>query len=59
MLQPMETSSGCALKESAAHGETMQKQVSCKELWPMGNPRWSSEFLMDWTSWEGPMLEQQ
>ena len=24
----------------------------------MGDPRWSSLFLKDYTLWEGPMLEQ-
>ena len=68
------TAGGHALKEAAAHGELTQEQSSGRscsrgeeptqeqvfwqELWPVGDPHWSSLFLMDCTPWRGPMLEQ-
>ena len=38
--------------------EPTQEQVFSQDLWPLGDPRWSSLFLKDCNPWEGPMLEQ-
>ena len=44
---PHAAAGGYALKEAAAHGEHMQKQVFWQELQSVGDPHWSSLFLKD------------
>jgi len=47
------------LAGTAAHGENpTQEQVFWQDLWPVGDPRWSSPFLKDCTLWKGSNVEQ-
>lgn len=53
-----DTTDQYAVKEAAAHGEepTVEQAVQW-ELRPVGDPRWSSLFLQDYSPWKGSMVE--
>jgi len=71
---PHATAGGDPLKEAAAHGEpiqsrllagavahgedSMQEQIFWQDLWPVGDPQWSSWLLKDCISQKGSVLEQ-
>lgn len=55
---PHAAAGGHAVKKAAAPRECTMQQVLWQELWPLEDLHWSSLFLMDYTPWKGPLLEQ-